>query len=112
MNGKNFTWFITASMVLLFISGCWTLGSLIMVSRQLETQLLRSALLTADMLANISFLVSLLTSVLGLAELLKEMVARRITGYAFTAGTIFLIISITIFIWTVTSQLPTQPLID
>lgn len=105
MTEKPLAWFVLVGLALLFISGCWMVGSLTIVPRRSELKFLRTALLTTAALANISFPIAILTSILGLAEIVGEEKARKANAYAFLAGIIFLIISIILFSWIVASQL-------
>lgn len=81
-------------------------GSLTITPWRLKPEFLRTTLLTTNALANISFLVSILASILGLAEIAEEERARKITAYAFVAGIVLLIVSIALFSWIVASELP------
>ena len=58
-------------------------------------------MLMVDILANASFLISILISIFGLAEIIKEGVARRFTAYVLAIGIIFLTISIIILLCTI-----------
>ena len=106
MNKRPLTRFVVVGLVLLFISGCWMVGSLTIVSWRLKPEFLRTTLLTTNALANISFLVSILASILGLAEIVEEERARKTTAYAFAAGVVLLIVSIALFSWVVATGLP------
>ena len=66
----------------------------------------RPLLLTSTALANISFLASMLASILGTANIVKEDPARRAMVYAFTIGILLLIVSIITFCWTIVSTSP------
>ncbi len=106
MSEKPLTRFVVVGLVLLFISGCWMVGSLTIIPRRLELDFLRLTLLTTNALANISFLVSILASILGLADIVKEERSRKAAAYAFIAGIVLLIVSIALFSWIVASELP------
>jgi len=94
------------NLALLFISGCWMIGSLMVTSWKPSLGFARPLLLTGTALANISFLASMLTSILGAANIVKETPARRVTVYVFAVGILFLIISIIAFCWIVVSTPP------
>ncbi|GEM_PF-3880888 len=96
MMEKPLAWFIIINLVLLFISGCWTIGSLIFVQSQRPESFVRITVLIADTLANGFFLISILINIFGLTEIIKEEMARKIAAYTFAIGIISLIISITI----------------
>lgn len=81
-------------------------GSLAVLQWRLKPDFFRAILLTTNTLANISFLVSLLISILGLTELIEEDRAKKATAYAFIAGIACLIGSIALFSWIVVSKLP------
>lgn len=104
--GKPLTWFVIVNLALLFISGCWMVGSLMVTSWKSSLGFARPMLLTSTALANISFLASMLTSILGTANIVKEDPARRVTVYAFTIGILLLIVSMIIFCWIVVATSP------
>jgi apolipoprotein N-acyltransferase len=81
-------------------------GSLTIISWRLKPEFLRTTLLTTNALANISFLVSILASILVLAEIAEEERARKIMAYAFVAGIVLLVVSIALFSWIVASEIP------
>jgi len=62
MMEKPLTWFII-NLVLLFISGCWTIGILIIIQIQKLESIIYMAIFMADILANASFLISILISI-------------------------------------------------
>jgi len=94
---KPLTWFLVVNLVLLFISGCWMIGSLMIITWRIPPKFVSHLLLITSALANISFLASLLASILGTANITQETGARRATVYAFVAGILFLMVSIIIF---------------
>ncbi|TEU06387.1 hypothetical protein E3I90_02250 [Candidatus Bathyarchaeota archaeon] len=87
---KPLTWFVIVNLALLFISGCWMVGSLMVTSWKSSLGFARPLLLTSTALANIA----------------KEDPARRVTVYAFTVGILFLMVSMIIFCWIVVSTSP------
>ena len=89
--------FLLTGLVLLFISGCWIVGGMIAVPKHEGLVVLRTVLLTTDALANISFLLTILTSVLGMAGITDEDRARRTGAWLFVGGIAFLIVSVGIF---------------
>jgi hypothetical protein len=103
---RPLTWFAIVNLALLFISGCWMIGSLMVTSWKSSLGFARPLLLTGTALANISFLASMLASILGAANIIKETPARRVTVYVFTVGILLLIISIITFCWIVVSTSP------
>jgi hypothetical protein len=97
---KNLTWFFTINIALLFISGCWMVGSL-MISVWGDGsdlhRLLSILLFSSTTLANISFLVSMLFSILGIIQITTTEKARQATAYAFICGIIFLVLALILF---------------
>lgn len=103
---KALTWLLIIGLILLFISGCWTIGILIIIQSQRPEPFLRTTILMVDILANASFLISILISAFGLAEIIKEEVARKFTAYVLAIGIIFLIISIILFLCIIATRSP------
>lgn len=100
---KNLTWFFTINIALLVISGCWMVGSLdiytisIWASRSDLPKFLTILLISSNILANISFLVSMLFSILGIIHILSTEKARQASAYTFICGIILLILAIILF---------------
>ncbi len=86
--------FIVITLVMLFISGCWTLASAIPFPINYE---LRVGMIATVAISNVSFLLSLLTSVLSYSGMGQERRMKRIIVTAFSIGVIALVISITFF---------------
>ncbi|MFH7859758.1 MAG: hypothetical protein QXR03_02020 [Candidatus Aenigmatarchaeota archaeon] len=106
MMEKPLTWLLIIGLVLLFINGCWTIGILIAIQSQRLELFLRTIILTVNILANVSFLISILISAFGLAEIIKEEKARKFTTYVLAIGIIFLIISIILFLCIIVTRFP------
>lgn len=66
------------------------------VQMRLKTEFLSATLLISNALANISFLI--LTSTLGLAEIIKREMMRKVTAYTIAIGIFSLIVSIALFL--------------
>jgi len=103
---RPLTWFVVVNLVLLFISGCWMIGGLIITAWRVQPKFASHLLITTSALANISFLASILASILGTANITQEKGARKATVYAFVAGILFLMFSIIIFCWIVIFYVP------
>ncbi len=96
MEGKSLSTFLVVGLVLLFVSGCWTVGSLAVI--RWDSELARIILFASNAMANVSFLVSISISILGLSGIVEEEDgARRKSAYALVVGTLSLTISIIVF---------------
>ena len=86
-------WLIVA---LLFISGCWTLGCL-MISYRQQNPALTIMLMAFVAMSNVSLLSALLTALLGISGAFGRETMRKATVIALIAGTGFLMASIITF---------------
>jgi hypothetical protein len=96
----NFSWLFNVNIALLFISGCWTLGSLMITAwgRNSGLNLLLSSILFSSIvLANISFLTSMIFSIMGIIQVWKVEKAKSLTGYALITGIFLLALSLLVF---------------
>ena len=100
---------LAAGLVLLFIAGCWTVGGMTIVPKRLEPGWVRTGLFAADAGASISFLFSILASVLGLAGIVPEEKAGRLAGWLLASGIVCLAASIATFSAYLASGLPWGP---
>jgi len=100
---------LVAGLVLLFIAGCWTVGGMTIVPKRLEPGWVRTGLFAADAGASISFLFSILASVLGLAGIVPEEKAGRLAGWLLASGIVCLAASIATFCAYLASGLPWGP---
>ena len=100
---------LVAGLVLLFIEGCWTVGGMTIVPKRLKPGWVRTGLFAADAAANISFLLSILACVLGLAGIISETRAGRVAGWLLASGILFLAASIATFSAYLASGLPWGP---
>jgi hypothetical protein len=100
---------LLADLVLLFIAGCWTVGGMTIVPKRLEPGWVRAGLFAADAAASISFLFSILASVLGLAGIVPEGKGSRLAAWLLASGIVFLAASIATFSVYLPSGLPWGP---
>ena len=97
---SKFNWFISVNIALLFISGCWMVGSLMITAWRDTSDLytfLSSLLFACIIFANISFLISMIGSIMGIITLREEEKARSLTAYSLIIGLIFLALSLLLF---------------
>jgi hypothetical protein len=97
---NKFTWFFNVNIALLFITGCWMVGSL-MITAWRDTSdlyaLLSALLFTCIIFANISFLISMIGSIVGIVQLWNEEKARSLSAYLMIFGLIFLALTLLLF---------------
>jgi len=86
--------FIVITLVMLFISGCWTLACTIPYPIKYEFRVIMTATVTAS---NVAFLLSLLSSVLSYSGMGNEGKMKRIIIYSFSIGITALVISVILF---------------
>ena len=97
---NRFSWFFNVNIALLFITGCWMVGSLMITAWNTTSDLhllLSQLLFTSIVFANISFLISMIGSVVGIVQLWKEEKARSLTAYSLIVGLIFLALTLLLF---------------
>jgi hypothetical protein len=85
---------VLITLVMIFISGCWTVATLTPFPMKSNFRPYSIATITT---ANIAFLLSLLTSTLSYAKIGDQTKMKRITVYLFNIGIVFLIASIILF---------------
>jgi len=100
---------LVAGLVLLFIAGCWTVGGMTIVPKRLKPGWVRTALFGADAGASISFLFSILASVLGLAGIVPGEKSGKVAAWLLASGILFLAASIATFSAYLASGLPWAP---
>ena len=88
------TWIIVTTLVMLFISGCWTLATIIPFRID---QPIRSAMVITVTIADIAFLLSLLASMLSYSGMSRKEAMKRISILMFCLGITALIVSIILF---------------
>ena len=86
--------FIVITLVMLFISGCWTLACIMPFPIKYEYRLIMATAVTAS---NVAFLISLLASVLSYAGMGNDEEMKRIIVYSFSIGITALVISVILF---------------
>ena len=91
---KPSIWLILVSLLMLFVSGAWTLAT---ITPFWITKDMRTVMLITVTAANVSFLVTLLTAMLLYMDVNARESLRRIMKYAFVIGILVLIISIILF---------------
>ena len=97
---NKFTWFFNVNIALLFITGCWMVGSLMITAwRDISDfyAILSALLFTSIVFANISFLFSMIGSIVGIGQLWKEEKARSLITYSLIIGLIFLALALLLF---------------
>ena len=99
-------WLIVA---LLFISGCWALGCL-MISHSSRNPALAVMLMAFIAISNISLLSALLTALLGISGAFSRKAMRKATVITLIAGTGFLMASIVVF--SVIASMPQPHAVD
>jgi hypothetical protein len=85
---------IWITLFMIFISGCWTLATIVPFPLAWPTRAVQLAVVTVS---NISFLVSLLASMLYQGEMIERETARRWSIIFFAVGITALIVSILLF---------------
>jgi len=86
--------FILITLVMLFISGCWTIASIISFPIKYEFRVIMTMMVTAS---NVAFLLSLLASVLSYEGMGNEEKMKRVIVYSFSIGIFALVISVIMF---------------
>lgn len=86
--------FILITLVMLFISGCWTLATIMPYPIEYGFRAVMIAAVTAS---NVSFLFSLLTSALSYAGIGQDRSMRRLMIILFTIGVSALVVSVILF---------------
>lgn len=86
--------FIVITLVMLFISGCWTLATIMPYPIEYWFRAVMIAAVTAS---NVSFLLSLLTSALSYAGIGQDQSMRRLMIILFTIGVSALVVSVILF---------------
>jgi len=86
--------FIVIALVMLFVSGCWTLAAIMPYPIEYGFRVVMVATVTAS---NVSFLLSLVTSVLSYGGLGEEQRMKRLMIILFTIGVATLVISVILF---------------
>ena len=86
--------FIVITLVMLFISGCWTLATIIPYPIEHG---FRTAMIVTVTASNVCFLFSLLTSALHYAGLGQEQTMKRLMIILFAIGVSALVLSVILF---------------
>jgi len=86
--------FIVILLVMLFISGCWTLASAIPYPIGYG---FRVFMISVVSISNVGFLISLLTSILNYAGVGNEVKMKRISVATFSIGITALVVSVILF---------------
>jgi peptidoglycan/LPS O-acetylase OafA/YrhL len=100
---KPSVWIVLVPLLMLFVSGAWTLASFIPYVR---FRALRELMFYAVTFSNISFLVSLLLSMRFYLEVGEKKTNKRRLVLAFSIGVLALIVSIVVFAASVVMQPP------
>jgi hypothetical protein len=105
---KPSVWIVLVSLLMLFVSGAWTLASFIPYVR---FKALRELMFYAVTFSNISFLGSLLLSMRFYLEVGEKETNKRRMVLAFSIGVLTLIVSIVVFAASIimTPQYPPYP---
>ncbi|UCH56884.1 MAG: hypothetical protein JSV18_05945 [Candidatus Bathyarchaeota archaeon] len=91
---KSSVWIILVSILMLFVSGAWTLATIMPF---VPHKGLRSATLTMVTIANVSFLASLLASMLLYSQVGERGQMRSVMIASFSIGILALAVSIVIY---------------
>jgi len=87
-------WPVIVSLLMLFVSGAWTMASFIPYGRPGALRPLMFYVVTAS---NVSFLVSLLFAMLLYLEIETRLGSKRAMALAFSVGIVALIVSVVLF---------------
>ncbi|MCW4019736.1 MAG: hypothetical protein NWF14_00685 [Candidatus Bathyarchaeota archaeon] len=91
---KTSVWLILVSLLMLFVSGAWTLVSILPFG---IFKAVRSFMLITVTTANISFLITLLAAMLLYSDVGERENLKKIMIFAFSIGIFALIVSIVLF---------------
>jgi len=91
---KPSIWLVLISLFMLFVSGAWTVASIMpfMISKTI-----RSIMIVTVSASNVSFLATLLAAMLQYSGYRKDKNMKKMMVYSFAAGIIALMISIILF---------------
>lgn len=90
---KVSTWIIVTTLFMMFISGCWTVATII--PWKLHPSI-RSAMIITVTIADVAFLLSLLASMLSYSLSSKEA-TKKVSMFMFCLGIAALVVSIILF---------------
>jgi len=111
MEEKPLSWFVGVNLILLFLGGCWMLGSLMVSQWSSAPKMFRPVLLATAGLTNISFLISTVIAFLGMAATIREERAKRMVVYALAIGLLLMMITIALLCAAIASPL-SRPALD
>ena len=95
MDGERVpSWIFITTLLMIFVSGCWTIAT---IGPFLIRPDFRPYTIVAVTIANLAFLLSLMTSMFSYAKLGDQSKIKQIMVYLFSSGILSLIISIVIF---------------
>ncbi|MCS7365353.1 MAG: hypothetical protein NDF54_07955 [archaeon GB-1867-035] len=97
---------ILINLFMIFISGCWTLATILPFTMN---WMIRSIQLITITIADISFLLSLLASILVYSGFMREEIARKWFIIFFCIGILALIITIILFSTSYLIKHPSRP---
>jgi len=86
--------FIVITLVMLFVSGCWTIATIMPYPIEYG---LRAAMVATVTASNVSFLFSLFASALSYAGVGREQAIRRLMVILFAVGVSALVVSVILF---------------
>ena len=85
------SWMFAATLIMIFICGCWTLATVI------GRTALRPYSLGTVTVANVAFLLALMLTILSYADLGDDVTMRRAMAYVFSVGILALAVSVILF---------------